>query len=283
MCQRPVAFLGAPAGSATAVLHRLWTSYSGVIPTIARCGRARPVRGRRPAGGPVAVRGRCRAGRRTGPAPGGGTAGASRPAGPGPPPAGPPAWPGCRGRGPRATRPAGRGRSGARPRRGWRCRRGSRPGRARRPGPGDRPVGQFADRLLVDLAQPARPASSSGAGRTSSSSCLTIEPIRSSLAGCSIDSGRLAVRCRPGGRPGTRRAGIGRRPDASARRRVSLRRRPPRACSGGPSVRVRVGWSASWHQMLPSSVRATRGTSSLVVGQRAVAAASRSRRCRPDR
>jgi hypothetical protein len=53
---------------------------------------------------------------------------------------------------------------------------------------------QLDDRLTVHLAQPRRDASSSGAWRTSSSSCLTIEPIRITFAGCSMRSAGLCCR-----------------------------------------------------------------------------------------
>ena len=50
-------------------------------------------------------------------------------------------------------------------------------------------LGQLDDRAVVDLGQPlAADASSSGAARTSSSSCLTIEPMRITLAGDVTDS-----------------------------------------------------------------------------------------------
>ncbi len=87
--------------------------------------------------------------------PGGSAAAASPRAGPGPPSAGRPASPGCRGRAPRATRPAGPGPPAARP----------RSGRGVAEGDGDpvelghqvgrEAVGQLADRLLVDLPEPA--------------------------------------------------------------------------------------------------------------------------------
>ena len=97
----------------TGVLHRVWTSYSAVIPTIARAGPAR-VLADRPSSAPVGSEIGARAAH-VGRLPlGEGPAAASRPAGPGPPPAGPPGWPGSRGTDPPASPPAGRGRSGAR-------------------------------------------------------------------------------------------------------------------------------------------------------------------------
>jgi hypothetical protein len=85
---------------------------------------------------------------------------ASARAAPAPPSAGRTGWSGCRGTGPPATRPAGPGRPGV--------------------------------RSLIELSwiafSRARLFSSSGAARTSSSSCLIMLPIRMTLAGCSTIS-----------------------------------------------------------------------------------------------
>ena len=80
--------------------------------------------------------------------------------------------------------------------------------------------GQLPHRLLVDLAQPGPAGLVEGAARTSSSSCLTIEPIRITLAGCSTDSVTSRSRPSPVCAPFGRRPGCGEQKPRWAARRV---------------------------------------------------------------
>ena len=68
-----------------------------------------------------------------------------------------------------------------------RCRRAAPCARARPPGPATA-LGEVVDRLLVDLAQAHPALLVERGGRTSSSSVLTMEPMRSTLAGSFTDS-----------------------------------------------------------------------------------------------
>ena len=284
--QRAGAFLGisSAARPTPRVLHRVWTSYSGVIPTIARrdsargCCRSglvgggcpgpeRPGRGRR-------VRGRCPADPRRGIASLG-----QRPLahlvelGPGRHLLG---HQGGLDPVEQALQPSdqlgvGDPQLGIRGRR--RCRRGSRPGPARRPGRarGRRPArGSTARRSRGAGPGWPRPR---GAWRTSSSSCLTIEPMRSSLAGCSIDS-VLAVLGLGRGRRCRRSLGIG--PCRGAVDHLGTERRVVGRLG-------RSGCRCPWSDA-PTSGQCHQGDQHLVAGQRAVAAArAGSPRCRPGR
>ena len=112
-------------------------------------------------------------------------AGASAPAAGARPSAGRTARSGCRGTAPRASRPAGPARSAARPRTARPGRTAGSAGRARRAAPATGPSSSsWIDVSWISRSR-WRPASSSGAARTSSSSCLIIVPIRITLAGCS--------------------------------------------------------------------------------------------------
>ena len=229
--QRAGTFLGVTSPLAAAVLHRVWTSYSGVIPTIARSGgdargrRCRSVPGRR---GP-ALRDRC-PGRPTSRV---GALGERALAhlvelGPGRHLLGHQGGLDPVEQALEPARPAGRGRPGARRRRVWPSRTGWRSGPARRPGRGrgPRPArGSTARRSRGGGRGWPRRA---GPERTSSSSCLTIEPMRSSLAGCSMDSVGSVSSPAP--------SMVSTTPSASGRRAVA--RRADRRSRGG------AGWIA---------------------------------------
>ena len=128
--------------------------------------------------------------RRAGPAPPAAPAGrAPARAASWPPSAGRTARSGCRGTAPRAIRPAAPAPPAAPRRTAPRPRRtAASAARAPRAAPAPaRPTARATDVVWIAARRP-RAASSSGAARTSSSSCLTIEPIRMTLAGCSTIS-----------------------------------------------------------------------------------------------
>ena len=112
--------------------------------------------------------------------------GASAPAAPGRPSAGRTAPSGCRGTAPPASRRAGPARSAARRRTGCVSSvNGSDSRSSSSRSSGARPSSSSLIELSWISRSRARVASSSGAARTSSSSCLIIVPIRMTLAGCS--------------------------------------------------------------------------------------------------
>ena len=145
------------------------------------------------------------------PGPAGAGPASARAAG-GPPSAGRTASPGCRGTGPRASPPAGPWRPAAR----RRSASASPNGGARRAS-SSRRSGDSAGRARAPRSrrcpQPVAARLVERRRRTSSSSCLIIEPIRITLAGCSIVSRRLRDRsdCAPGHRSPARRARSARR------------------------------------------------------------------------
>ena len=157
-------------------------------------------------------------------------AGASPRAAPGPPSAGRTASSGCRGTAPRASRPAGPGRSAARPRSAASSSvNGSDSRSSSSTSSGARPSSSSLIELWWISLSRARLASSSGAARTSSSSCLIMLPMRMTLAGCSTMSvtgrSRLAVSSSSAGRrpmpsgPPRRPAGV---LEGSSRRFIPL-------------------------------------------------------------
>ena len=93
---------------------------------------------------------------------------------------------GCRGRGPPASPPAGPARSAARPRSGTASSvNGSESRSSSSTSSGARPSSSSLIELAWISLSRTRLASSRGAARTSSSSCLIMLPIRMTLAGCS--------------------------------------------------------------------------------------------------
>ena len=134
---------------------------------------------------------------------------------------------------------------------------------------GRQPLGQFVDRLLVDLAQ-AHPAPLvQRRARTSSSSCLTMEPMRSTLAGSFTDSvacapwpsspvrrsrGPRRARWRPAGSAAAARAAHVARHVAHGAFRWSSRRRMPRAWRGRRHGHVATGAAAA-HDGAPRQQR----------------------------
>ena len=148
-------------------------------------------------------------------------AAASPAAAPAPPSAARTAPSGCRGTAPPASRPAAPGRSAAPRPTAWRLSSNgsvSRSSSSRRSG--DRPSSSSLIEVWWISRSRARLASSSGAARTSSSSCLIMVPIRITLAGCSIwpvgspPSPSPARSSAPAGRPAPSRPARPSRPPA---------------------------------------------------------------------
>ena len=214
------------------------------------------------AGGAAGAAGERR--RRRAAAPGGASPRAAR----GPPSAGRTAPSGCRGTAPRASRPAGPGRSAARPRTGIASSvNGSESRSSSSTSSGARPSSSsLIERRWISLSR-SRLASSSGSRRTSSSSCLIMLPIRITLAGCSTSSvtERSSTSSSPGGASTAIPSGPTTTTRGSRRRSSPLLRPVATACCSlmppsSPTAPARNAWTPAARGRQAGGMPATTAT-----------------------